>query len=143
MLYSGNDDLAQPRPRALRYVGDEVAVSRYEFHIEGRSVMSVLVDNDDPELVIHISRPGDEDAAQPTKGRAARRTYYGDDGAERTHIDSDSVRRYLNGRVATLLARLYVPPAPVPDEKITEGVVVVDGIETNAAEPQSFDGFEV
>lgn len=124
-------------PRGLTYRGDEHTVSIYDFWLRGRPVLEVTVDTADPELTISVGKPGTMNSTDPddlfikTNGRA-RWSSLGshfegpeddddDDDADididipvadesgPRMLDSNSIRSYVQPRLAVLIARVFVP----------------------------------
>lgn len=119
-------------PRGLTYRGDEHTVSIYDFWLRGRPVLEVTVDTADPELTISVGKPGTMNSTDPddlfikTNGRARWSSLDGDLGDSEDGddadidvpvanesgprmLDSNSIRSYVQPRLAVLIARVFVP----------------------------------
>jgi hypothetical protein len=119
-------------PRGLVYRGDVDTLSVYDFWLRGRVVLEVVVNNVDPDLRIYVAAPGSvteiddtvktDGVLRPTSGQAVKKTFYVPsttadsvpDGLHE-HIASDSIRTYVNPRLAVLLAKVFVPEAPITE----------------------------
>lgn len=114
--------------KGISYVSDEGTLSRYTVFIEGRRVMDVFVDNATTvpapgnlelpeEVTLHPISVGMVDvpplfpgAVQATKGFAAKHPHLDNEGVS-VHVDTQTVGTYVMPRLATLLARIFVPAA--------------------------------
>ena len=114
--------------KGLSHVGTENGIERFTYYLEGRRVFDVLIDGQTPaenvpaELSnppaghsLHVITIAMVDAPvvtrQATKGFAVR-SPYGDLEMGMTYrVQAGSIRSYLHGREAHILARLFVPPA--------------------------------
>src|SRR5689334_23051160 len=117
----------------LRYAENVGTFSVYEMFLNHRPAFEVVIDNDDPELVIHTARVGTGVALKEgvpaksvlnvTKGRAKISLHEGTseliDGIPvpsgvDVHINGRTVQRYVYPRTPFLLADLYIPRAQPP-----------------------------
>lgn len=113
----------------LVYRGDEESWSVYEMYLDDRVIFEASVNNEDPELVIHVGRRGatfgqvwsiDKSISNfgdlvPTKGRAKRVTHVvggsedqAPDGVH-DHIDGFTLQTYVYPRALFLMAAIFVP----------------------------------
>lgn len=110
--------------KGLKFRSAEGDFDVYEYFKGNRAIFEVAVNRTDPELKIHVGKVGatwalvneiDKDITDrgdlfETEGRAWRT----DDG---DRLSGDSVRHYIRPRAFSILANLFVAPAPKP--KIT------------------------
>lgn len=111
--------------KGLKFRGAEGDFDVYEFFKGNRAVFEVSVNRTDPELKIHVGRVGatwakvneiDKDIADhgdlfETVGRARLK----EDGSR---VSADSIKTYVRPRAFSILANLFVAPAPQPKAPI-------------------------
>lgn len=118
----------------IGYVHDLTSWSIYEVHTGGRSILEISIDNDDPELIIYVGRPGarkaditdsvieQEMVGLPVKTNGRAKKYEHEVGGTpespgdlKVHIDGITVYRYILPRIVRFLADIYIP------KPVTEG----------------------
>lgn len=107
--------------KGLKFRGADGDFDVYEYFKGNRAIFEVAVNRTDPDLTIHVGKVGATWAlvSEVSKdiadyGKLYETTGHAQLKEDGSRISADSVKNYIRPRAFSILANLFVTPAPKP-----------------------------